>query len=66
MPNARSIGELHRREVSADLEVQAQIEAESHKPEQGGGCTCGFCVWSVQHVVVMSVREAVRRVGIGF
>lgn len=23
-------------------------------------CTCGFGVWSVEHVVIMSIREALR------
>lgn len=35
-----------------------QIEAEDHQlEEQGGGCTCGFCAWSVEHVIIMAIRE---------
>lgn len=46
------------------LIARAQIEAEQHHMEDmGGGCTCGFCVWSVEHVLVMSMREALRGVG---
>lgn len=36
----------------------AIVEAERHQPEPGG-CTCGFCAWSVEHVAVM-VARAVR------
>lgn len=40
-------------------EAVPRWRASCHKPEQdGAGCTCGFCVWSVEHVVVMSIREA--------
>lgn len=35
-----------------------QIEAEDHQPdEKRGGCTCGFCAWSVDHVLIMAIRE---------
>ena len=30
---------------------------ERHKPEPGG-CTCGFCAYSVEHVMEMFVRES--------
>lgn len=44
------------------LEALALVEAEKHRPEQpnGIGCACGFCMWSVEHVVVMSIRAALR------
>lgn len=43
------------------LSALAQGEAARHKPdEERGGCTCGFCAWSVEHVAIMSVREACR------
>lgn len=30
-----------------------------HRPENPGpGCTCGFCAWTAEHVVVMAYREA--------
>jgi hypothetical protein len=40
------------------LEPWAQTEADKHQPESGGGCTCRFCMWSVEHVVIMSIRDA--------
>ncbi len=37
----------------------ALVEAARHrKDRERGGCTCGFCAWSVEHVLIMSVREA--------
>jgi hypothetical protein len=39
----------------------AQTEAERHRPDdKRGGCTCGFCVWSAEHVLVMSMRAALE------
>lgn len=36
----------------------ALLEAEKHRPEPGESyCACGFCVWSVEHVVVMVLRS---------
>lgn len=35
-----------------------QTEAEDHQPEKDGcGCTCGFCAWSIDHVIIMAIRE---------
>ena len=45
------------RGVVQAAEGHAKIEAARHQPEPGG-CTCGFCAWSVEHVVVMSLRAA--------
>lgn len=43
----------------------AQMHAEGHQEDHvRGGCTCGFCVWSVDHVLVMSMREALAGVGL--
>jgi hypothetical protein len=39
------------------LAARAQVAALDHR-EEGVGCSCGFCVWSVEHVLVMSIREA--------
>lgn len=41
-----------------DLEVRAAMESASHHPDEIRGCECGFCVWSVEHVAIMSVRAA--------
>ena len=30
---------------------------EQHKPEPGG-CTCGFCVYSAEHVLEMFLRDS--------
>ena len=43
--------------TAADLEPYAAMEAEKHRAEEGGGCICGFCAWSVEHVVIMSIRD---------
>jgi len=46
-------------EISVDdLEAWAQTMEEHHKPDGTGGCTCGFCVWSIPHVLIMSIRDA--------
>ncbi len=38
--------------------VKALIFAEKHEPDdERGGCTCGFCVWSSDHVLIMVLRE---------
>lgn len=48
-----------REHSPAHLIALAQVEAENHQPDdKRGGCSCGFCVWSVEHVLVMSMREA--------
>lgn len=42
------------------LEGWVGLMADKHRPdEQRGGCTCGFCAWSVEHVAVMAYRDAV-------
>lgn len=36
--------------------------AENHREDtKRGGCTCGFCAWSPEHVAIMSYLEAVGR-----
>jgi len=36
--------------------------AEKHREDtKRGGCTCGFCAWSPEHVAIMSYLEAVGR-----
>jgi hypothetical protein len=43
----------------AAIETWAGIAAAKHRPdEKRGGCECGFCAWSVEHVAIMSVRDA--------
>lgn len=52
------------REARDHVIAVAQVEAENHQPDdKRGGCTCGFCAWSVEHVLVMSLREALDGVG---
>jgi hypothetical protein len=48
------------REISeiAAVDGRAAVEAERHQPEPGG-CTCGFSVWSTEHVVIMTARVVV-------
>ena len=55
---------MSREELTAwpHMEGFACLEAEKHQEEQHGGCTCGFCAWSVEHVVVMTVREVLEEV----
>lgn len=37
-------------------------EAMKHREDTDrGGCTCGFCAWSPEHVAIMAYREAVGR-----
>lgn len=46
------------------LEGALLMFADDHVLEERGfGCTCGFCVWSPQHVAVMAYRDAVDRFG---
>lgn len=46
-------------ELRHEAEGLAKAEAERHLPDmERGGCTCGFCAYSIEHVVVMSVRVA--------
>jgi hypothetical protein len=34
--------------------------ADRHRPdEKRGGCVCGFCAWSPEHVAIMAYRDAV-------
>jgi hypothetical protein len=41
------------------IEHGAAVAAERHIADtERGGCSCGFCVWSVEHVVIMAIREA--------
>lgn len=37
---------------------RALVEADNHRPWQGAVCNCGFGVWSVEHVLIMSMRAA--------
>lgn len=42
-----------------ELRAAALVHARDHQPDrERGGCTCGFCAWSVDHVVTMSIAEA--------
>lgn len=51
------------RGMSRELEGWISVKAERHRPdEQRGGCTCGFCAWSVEHVAIMAYREALDEV----
>jgi hypothetical protein len=44
--------------IRNQIEAAAGIMAAKHKPdEKRGGCECGFCAWSVEHVAIMSVRD---------
>ncbi len=44
-------------DLRRDLEAIAGSAAARHLPEPGG-CICGFCAWSVEHVAIMVVRDA--------
>lgn len=36
------------------------MEAEKHQPDhERGGCTCGFCAWSAEHVVLMVLQDKI-------
>lgn len=36
-------------------------EAESHQPDrERGGCTCGFCAWTGEHLALMVAGEIER------
>ncbi len=38
--------------------TEALILADKHQPDrERGGCTCGFCAWSADHVLIMVLRE---------
>lgn len=46
--------------VRYPLEGRISLNAEAHRPDEvRGGCMCGFCAWSVEHVAIMAYREAV-------
>jgi hypothetical protein len=47
--------------MSAEVDALARTEYERHQPEPGG-CTCGFCAWSVEHVVIMCCRRVAELV----
>jgi hypothetical protein len=41
------------------LEGWVALKAEDHvEDRERGGCICGFCAWSPQHVAIMAYREA--------
>ena len=41
------------------LEGLIALHADKHRAEESGmGCTCGFGVWSPEHVAIMAYREA--------
>lgn len=45
----------------SEQEASLVFAAERHEPDSTrGGCTCGFCAWSVEHVVRMAWREVTR------
>lgn len=53
------------RDARDHLIAVAQVEAENHREDrERGGCTCGFCAWSAEHVLVMSMRHALEGVGV--
>lgn len=40
----------------------ALMEAWEHEPDkERGGCSCGFVIWSVEHVVLMAARAIERQ-----
>lgn len=44
------------------LEGLVSLMAAKHLPDKDrGGCICGFCAWSVDHVAIMAYRDAVDR-----
>lgn len=44
------------------LEGYIALFAEDHQHDlRRGGCTCGFCAWSPEHVAIMAYREACDR-----
>lgn len=46
-------------------EGHISLHADNHRPEEGSmGCTCGFGIWSGEHVAVMAYREACESLGI--
>jgi hypothetical protein len=48
------------------LEAAAQVAAEKHYPDrERGGCACGFCAYSVAHVLIESIREGWDTAGLG-
>jgi hypothetical protein len=51
----------------SELEGDALMEAEKHQPEKDGfGCDCGFVAWSVEHVMMKTLRVIIplaRRTG---
>ena len=56
------------REQIAQVNVDglACVAAERHRPERSGaGCECGFVVWSVEHVAVMTARELTPQIARG-
>lgn len=59
--NAPSVAQQRARDrVAAEdtAEGWACVEAEKHRPMRGESyCSCGFCVWSAEHVVVMVLRS---------
>jgi hypothetical protein len=64
MDNAVSSGDLAEVAAKArlDFEGMAHKCLAVHKPEPGG-CTCGFCNYSIEHVLISFARELEREAG---
>lgn len=52
-------------EEALNVEGYIAMFAERHQPESGGGCTCGFCAWSGEHVALMAYDEAKHHIRVG-
>lgn len=50
---------VESREQPRDWHGFAAMFVQDHQPEPGG-CTCGFCAWSVEHVAVSLAIELQR------
>jgi hypothetical protein len=51
-----------REQLEHDLHGEAFVVMQKHKPEkQGSGCSCGFCMYSVEHVVLMFANHIAER-----
>lgn len=47
-----------RMDAEREAEGWACVEADKHRPvPRESYCSCGYCVWSAEHVVVMVLRS---------